>query len=434
MKIIKKKEINSQNKLIARSFLVQLFWRILAWSSLGIGLAFLGGFFGNKEFISQDILGKIYQTLTRSSEKQLSKFFLGGGMADRRNLLHYALILIGIIIFSNIITNLINLELKLNDRFIENNKYYLYGWLIFTLNTLIRIASYIIITLCFISAQTLIFILLFIFFHTWFSTKKLTEPPTERFLTWQDPIVKKIFICSGLVIIILPLVHYRIERIQQQLTQTNSGNNFKELIISLVNSVPLLKVVFESLAALSSFIHWIVLIWFIRVVITNRINEYNDFWDKKINCINKQATDFKQFYYYQNLLSEANVTSTKPDLPTQTKKMIILGDYNFLQITPNFLKKEYLDKELNSLEHNILKEFSDKIKKIIEFIDFLPLNLNPAGQKESQQKKVNFLIYCLFNEFQSFAEIERTKQLILTKKMSYFQRTKKILPIKVTKT
>ena len=114
--------------------------------------------------------------------------------------------------------------------------------------------------------------------------------------------------------------------------------------------------------------------------------------------------------------------------------MIILGDYNFLQITPNFLKKEYLDKELNSLEHNILKEFSDKIKKIIEFIDFLPLNLNPTGQKESQQKKVNFLIYCLFNEFQSFAEIERTKRLILTKKMSYFQRTKKILPIKVTKT
>ena len=90
-------------------------------------MAFLGGFFGNKEFISQDILGKIYQTLTRSSEKQLSKFFLGGGMADRRNLLHYALILIGIIIFSNVITNLINLELKLNDRFIENNKYYLYG-------------------------------------------------------------------------------------------------------------------------------------------------------------------------------------------------------------------------------------------------------------------------------------------------------------------
>src|SRR5205823_4800730 len=86
--------------------------------------------------------------------------------------------------------------------------------------------------------------------------------------------------------------------------------------------------------------------------------------------------NFKQFYYYQKLLGEANVTSTKPDLPTQTKKMIILGDYNFLQITPNFLKKEYLEKDmlmrqLNNSEHNILKEFSDKIKKIIEFIVYL---------------------------------------------------------------
>jgi hypothetical protein len=74
--------------------------------------------------------------------------------------------LVGTIIFLNIIVTLINLELKLKDHFIENNKYYLYGGLVFTLNTLIRIASYIIITLCFISAQTLILSLIFIFFHT----------------------------------------------------------------------------------------------------------------------------------------------------------------------------------------------------------------------------------------------------------------------------
>jgi hypothetical protein len=125
------------------------------------------------------------------------------------------------------------------------------------------------------------------------------------------------------------------------------------------------------------------------------------------------------------------VTSTKPDLPTQTKKMIILGDYNFLQITPNFLKKEYLEKDmitrqLNGSENNILKEFSAKIKKIIEFIDFLPRRLNPTGQKASQQKKVNFLVYCLFNEFHSFAEIEQTRQLISIKNLSYVQRVKKI--------
>lgn len=95
--------------------------------------------------------------------------------------------------------------------------------------------------------------------------------------------------------------------------------------------------------------------------------------------------------------------------------MIILGDYGFLQITPQFLKKEHLEKELISHEHeDILRELSDEIKKIIEFIDFLPRRLNPTGKNQHQQKKVNFITFCLFNEFQSFGEIEQTKQLILT--------------------
>ncbi|CAH1758685.1 3479_t:CDS:2 [Entrophospora sp. SA101] len=117
-------------------------------------------------------------------------------------------------------------------------------------------------------------------------------------------------------------------------------------------------------------------------------------------------------------LSEANITSKKADLPTQTKRAIILGDYGFLQITPQFLKKEHLEKELSSHEReDILREFSDKIKKVIEFIDFLPRHLNPTGKNQYQQKEVNFLTFCLFNEFQSFGEIEQTKQLILTVKI-----------------
>ena len=108
------------------------------------------------------------------------------------------------------------------------------------------------------------------------------------------------------------------------------------------------------------------------------------------------------------------MTSTKPDLPTQTKKLIILGDYGFLQVTPAFLKNEYLERELKGDEkENVLRKFSEKIKKIIEFINFLPPHLNPTGRSENQKKKANFLIYCLFNEFQSFKEIERTKQLVL---------------------
>ena len=107
------------------------------------------------------------------------------------------------------------------------------------------------------------------------------------------------------------------------------------------------------------------------------------------------------------------MTSTKPDLPTQTKKLIILGDYGFLQITPAFLKKEYLERDLREDEKgNALREFSEKIRKIIEFINFLPLRLNPTGRNENQKKRVNFLTYCLFNEFQNFKEIKQTEKMI----------------------
>jgi len=61
---------------------------------LGIGLAFCGGFFGNKEYISQDIFGEIYQKLTRSQGQSLHKFFLGENLTDRQILLLYALVFI----------------------------------------------------------------------------------------------------------------------------------------------------------------------------------------------------------------------------------------------------------------------------------------------------------------------------------------------------
>ena len=413
---IKKKE-RLRNKLIIHSFLSQLAWKVLGWAILGISLAVCGGFFGNREFISQDIFGEIYQILTRSHGQSLHKFFLGENLTDRQNLLFYALIFIWIIILLNIMVVSLNLVLKLRDKYIENNKFYLYNSGIFFLNTLTRIASYVVLALCFISAQTLILILLFTSFYTWFSSKKLNEPLTENFLVWQDPCVRKIVICSTVVILLLPFVYDRIEVARQQINQQASQGSVSKLgnlVRNLVNSVPLVKVIFDSLAELSSFIHWIILFWFIRTVIFNRIGEHNGFWTE-VDNITKRATDFKQFYYYQKLLSEANITSSKPDIPTQVKKLIILGDYGFLQITPQFLKKEYLEKEINKHEHeDILREFSEKIKKIIEFIGFLPRRLNPTGRNQHLQREANFLTFCLFNEFKSFREIEQTRQLMGT--------------------
>lgn len=405
-----KKKLNLREKSIIRSFSLQLVQKIGAWVALGIGLIFLKG------HISRDVFGEIYQKLTKSQNPHLQEFFLGTGLADRQKLLNYALIFLGAIIFLNIVVVFSNVVFKLRDKCIENNKFYIYNLWIYILNSLARIASYVVLTLCFVSAQTLILILLFISLYTWFSTRKLSGPNTENFLTWQDPCVRKIIIFSTLVILILPFIDDRIKVAKEQLSRQATDDSITKLwnsIVNLINSVPFIKAIFESLNELTSFIHWIILIWYIRFVILSRISEYNDFW-AHVNSINARATEFKQFYYYQKLLSEASVTSTKPDLPTQTKKLIILGDYGFLQITPAFLKKEYLERDLKEDEKgNVLREFSEKIRKIIEFINFLPLRLNPTGRNENQKKRVNFLIYCLFNEFQKFKEIKQTKKLIL---------------------
>lgn len=248
-----KKKFNLREKLIVRSFFFQLVQKIGAWIALGIGLVFL------KQHISRDIFGELYQKLTRSQNPHLQEFFLGTGLTDRQILLNYALVFLGVIIFLNIVVVFSNVVLKLRDKYIENNKFYIYNLWIYVLNSFSRIASYIVLTLCFVSAQTLILILLFISLYTRFSKKKLNDPNTENFFTWQDPCVRKIIIFSTLVILILPFIHDRIETAKEQASQLStdgsSVSKLKTLIVNLINSIPFTKVIFESLTELSSFIH-----------------------------------------------------------------------------------------------------------------------------------------------------------------------------------
>ena len=113
-------------------------------------------------------------------------------------------------------------------------------------------------TLCFVSAQTLILILLFISLYTWFSAKKLNEPNTENFFTWQDPCVRKIIIFSTLIILVLPFIYDRIKTAKEQVSQQpadNSISKLQTLTASLINSIPPVKVIFDSFTELSSFIH-----------------------------------------------------------------------------------------------------------------------------------------------------------------------------------
>ena len=61
-----------------------------------------------------------------------------------------------------------------------------------------------------------------------------------------------------MVILLLPFIYDRIEVARQQINQQASQDSFSKLgnlVRNLVNSVPLVKVIFDSLAELSSFIH-----------------------------------------------------------------------------------------------------------------------------------------------------------------------------------
>jgi hypothetical protein len=85
------------------------------------------GLFFLKGYISRDIFGELYQKITKSQNPYLQKFFLGTGLADRQKLLNYALIFLVIILALQVIVVLSNLTLKLYDKCIENNKFYIYN-------------------------------------------------------------------------------------------------------------------------------------------------------------------------------------------------------------------------------------------------------------------------------------------------------------------
>lgn len=398
-------------KTSIRSFIHQTMPKLLSWISLGTLLAFLSGRFGSKDHVSNDIIGNTFKNLTGKTI-DFQNFFLGDNLDDRRKLLSYALIFLGLIILLSPITDFIRLALESENPYIKNGKFYFYNKIIFSLNTVSWIFNYITITLFFVSAQTFFLLITFIFFNSWLVSKKLiTESQDENFFTWKDSYVKKIIACSSLVIFILPFVYDRINITRQQASeQINSSSISKltDLFQKLINQVPSFKIVVDIFFNLTSLIHWTVLLWFVPKFVFGRIDEYKEFWDK-VDDIDKQAANFKHFYYYHKLLNEG--ISPK----NANKETMILGEYGFLQITPQFTKNEYLEQGKNKKsQENIIEKFNKKIEQNVEFINLLPKKLDPIGKSDERQKqKVKFLTYCLFNEFKSSEEVEETRRLVL---------------------
>jgi hypothetical protein len=65
-----------------------------------------------------------------------------------------------------------------------------------------------------------------------------------------------------------------------------------------------------------------------------------------------------------------------------------LGDYSYLENSPNFLSKDYLESDLD------ISDFAQKNHKTVKYIEF-------CEDKIKEPPERNFLNYCLFNEFGS---------------------------------
>ncbi len=402
-------------KKIINSFLSQLFKKVFFWVLLGIGLAILGGFLGSREFISKDILGSAYYKLTGKTV-EFNRFFLGINLAERKKLLSFALIFLMIIVVANTLATLINIVYRIRDKYIEDNEFYLYNAWIYLLYTLSKIISYIIITLCLCSFQTLLLAVAFISIYSWFWSKKgPNHPQTKNMFLWNDPNVWKILLYSSLIIFILPFFYNKFQKILSAIKQQEmQGGNVSELqkaIKNLFAAIPGLQIIIDLLANISSFAHLIILLLFARAVVFGSIREFDNFWND-IKRIGSRYNAFKFFYYYQKTLGKSKKikfdSKNKADIPAKTKKLIILGDYGFFNAIPDFFKfKNDLRREED------LEKFTKNIKETIEIVNFIQSELNPGEANNYYQKEVNFITFKIFNDKnQNLVKARETKKLI----------------------
>jgi hypothetical protein len=155
----------------------------------------------------------------------------------------------------------------------------------------------------------------------------------------------------------------------------------------MINSSSAIKSLMELITKANySLFHWFILLWFVKSIIDERPKEFTDFWSR-VNGVEKQVSNFKCHYYYQESWALAN------------NKFINLGDYNYLENNPNFLRRNYLAGDLD------VNNFAQRSQKVIKYIEFCEDKIKKPSEK-------NFLNYVLFNEFSSWTDCLRTKRLI----------------------
>ena len=368
-------------------FFSKLIFRTVSWTVFSFLFIFLG-----KKYVDIDIVGKICQLFGKNWK--FNQYFLGAAEREKFKLLNYAIYFLIIIITVNIISLVLNRYLWKKDKYIENNNFYLHDKRIFILNSLNHIACAVLLILSFASAFTVILALLFITFNTWdlFPHQKgLRNPQLENFFSWKNQYVRKILLYSAIVFLVVPLVIGRLRSFYESAT-SEAPTGLAQSFRNALNTSPLLKQIVEMLKGDDfslDLLYWFILSWFIiKNLIGGRWKEFGDFWTK-INNVKKPVNNFKHYYYYQESWALANNTP------------INLGDYGYLENSPNFLSRSYLEGDLN------INDFANKNQKVVKYIEL-------CEERVKEPPKRDFLNYCLFNEFSSWEDCLRTKRLIRT--------------------
>ena len=367
-----------------RFFFSKLIFKTVLWVVFAVLFISLG-----KKCFEVDILGKIWGTIFGEKNK-IDQYFLGAGkLTEKNKILNYAIFFLVAIVVLNIVSLLFNRYLWKKDKYIENNKLYLYNKWIFIINTLIHIASACVLTLSFVSPLTAILSLSFITLNNWelFPRQKgLKSPQTESFFSWKNQYVRKIILYSSIVIFIAPVIIGRFQTFHNNALK-GSPEGFDKVYQEMINSSSAVKSLMELIVnANCSLFHWFILLWFTKSIINERQKEFTDFWTQ-VNGIEKRVSNFKCYYHYQESWALSN------------NKPINLGDYNYLENSPNFLRKDYLAGDLG------VNNFAQKNQKVVKYIGFCENKIKKSSEK-------NFLNYCLFNEFGSWEDCLRTKKLI----------------------
>jgi hypothetical protein len=290
---------------------------------------------------------------------------------------------------------LLKINSILNERHIKEKEYFLNKKTIFFINYILKALSYLMLVISFNSVSRLSLMLLFITINTILDKKNNEEKLKifPEFFSWEDKYLKNILFYSISISIIFPIISKihinffnKFVKKLEDITKKQEGLN---KIFEWLKKTSIGEIIYLIINSSKTLLFWIVLVNFLNVSLSENISKNNNFW-KEVDLIGKRIEEFKFLFKSQKTIGE---NLSKLEVISEKKIFIFFCCENF-KIAPNFIKNYYLDNDAIFSQY-----FINKIEKTLSFI-------NLVNNKIKNEKEKNFILYCLFNEYKSFEELD----------------------------